>query len=129
MADLVLPGASAGGPLNAGALPANYDIAIYKGDYLEFFVTINDTLGTPLNLTDYTVKAQLKTDYSDPSPILFNTTVVVPSEGYIRVFLSSSVTATLLPGSYIYDLQVTSSIGENRTYLRGDAVVQEDVTQ
>ena len=128
MADLVLPGASAGGPLNAGALPANYDIAIYKGDYLEFFVTINDSLGAPFNLTGYTVKSQLKTDYYDNSPITFDTTVVVPAEGYIRVFLSSAVTDALLPGSYIWDLQVTSSLGENRTYLRGDVIVQDDVT-
>ena len=44
MADLVSPGETAGGPINAGAMPLNYDLTIYEGDVLRFTVTIQDSL-------------------------------------------------------------------------------------
>ena len=128
MADIVRPGALAGGPLNASAMPANMDLDIYKGDYVEVIVPITDSLGNPVDLTGMTPKAQLKYNYQDQSPIDFDCTVSNAAAGEVRMFLSSEISATLIPGSYIYDLQVTGPVG-TRTYIVGDVNVQDDVTK
>lgn len=127
MADIVFPGQESGGVLNAGALPSNHDIVIYKGDYVEFFVTLNDSLGAPRDLVGSEPKAALKSDYTDRSSKLFNCTPT-GTPGQVRIFLSSAVTSTLLPGSYIWDFQITDAEGETRTYLAGDVTVYPEVT-
>lgn len=127
MADIVFPGSSANNTLNAGAMPSNNDLVVYKGDYVELLVTLSDAGGTPLNLVGSTPKAQLKSDYSDRSPKDFTCTLT-GTPGVVRIFLSSTVTKDLLPGSYIWDFQVTSTSGETRTYLAGDVTVNNEVT-
>lgn len=127
MADIVYPGQVAGGPLNSGALPSNNDLVIYKGDYLELFVTIKDSLGAPISLVGSTPEAQLKSDYSDRAPTPFACTLT-GTTGQVRIFLSSAITKNLVPGSYIWDFQITSGTGETKTYLSGDVVVYNEVT-
>ena len=126
MADLVFPG-SAGTTLNAAALPANNDLIIYKGDYVELFVTIKDSTGTAISLVGSTPKAQLKNDYSDQAPKSFTCTLT-GTTGQVKIYLPSSITSTLLPGSYIWDFQVTFASGDTRTYLAGDVTVYNEVT-
>lgn len=127
MADIVFPGASVSSTLNAGAMPSNNDLVVYKGDYVELLVTLSDAGGTPLNLAGSTPKAQLKADYADRSPKDFTCTLT-GTPGQVRIFLSSAITKDLLPGSYIWDFQVTSASGETRTYLAGDVAVNNEVT-
>ncbi len=126
MADLVYPGSSAEG--TGGFLPANYDITIYKGDYFQLPIVIKDSTGTPMNLTGYTAKSVLKTGYDDPGGVSFTCTITDAVNGAVTLFLSSSVTTTLLAGTYIYDFQLTSSLNETRTYLAGDVTVINEVT-
>jgi len=127
MADIVFPGSSPSNTLNSSAMPSNNDLVIYKGDFVELLVTLTDAGGAPLDLTGATPRAQLKSDYSDRSPKEFScTTTATP--GQVRIFLSSTVTSELLPGSYIWDFQITSAGGETRTYLAGDVTVNNEVT-
>lgn len=128
MADIVFAGETAGGRLNENALPANNDLVIYKGDYVRLLLTVKDAAGQPLNLTGATAKAVLKSDYSDRDPKPFTCTIATPANGQVVIFLSSSVTSLLLPGSYIWDFQITFSDGETRTYLAGDVTVYNEVT-
>jgi hypothetical protein len=126
MADIVNPGATSG-MLNADAMPQNQDLVIYKGDYVELFVTVKDAAGVPLDLTGSTPKAQLKLDYDDASPVNF-TCSLTGVTGQVRVYLSSATAATLKPGAYIWDFQVTNSSSQTRTYLAGDVTVYNEVT-
>lgn len=126
MADIVFPGQTAGA-LNGDAMPANQDLVIYKGDYVELFVTVNDALGAPVDLTGQTPKAQLKADYDESYAISFTCSLPGPT-GQVRIYLPSSVSSTLVPGSYIWDFQVTNATGQTRTYLAGDVTVYNEVT-
>lgn len=127
MADIVFPGSNAGNPLNSGALPSNNDLVMYKGDYFEMFITLKDSNGDPLVLTGQTPLAYLKSDYDDYMPKQF-TCAVTGVPGQVRIFMSSAVTSTLIPGSYIYDFQITNTLGETRTYMAGDVTVYNEVT-
>jgi hypothetical protein len=127
MADIVSPGEPAGGPLNSGAMPKNYDMVIYKGDYVELFITLKDPLGAAINLSGFTPKAQLKANYEGPMIKEF-ACALTATVGQVRIYLSSSVSSSLIPGDYIWDFQITSSGLETRTYLAGDVVVNKEVT-
>jgi hypothetical protein len=128
MADIVYPGQTAVGALNATALPTNTDLVLYKGDYVEIFMTLKDSAGNPINLTGYTPKAQLKADYTDRAPVNFTCTFTNAAGGVARIFLPSSVTSELLPGSYVWDFQITDGSGNTRTYLAGDVTIYNEVT-
>lgn len=129
MADLVFPGELAGGPLNAGAMPSNQNLEIYKGDYVEILVTVKDENDTPINLTGYTAEAHLRDNYPDATPIEFECTITGIT-GQVQIFLPSSVSSTLVPGDCIWDFQITDPSGERtRTYLAGDVVVYNEVTR
>lgn len=129
MADLVYTGSTPGGPLNSGAMPTNFDLVIYKGDYVEIFVTVKDSVGSPVNLTGQTPAAVLKSGYDDWSPKPFTCTITNAAGGVVRIFMSSTQTKTLVPSSYIWDFQITNTISETRTYLAGDVTVYNEVTE
>jgi len=126
MADIVFPGKTPSETLNSQAMPTNADIVLYKGDYARFFITIKDTDGNPIDLTGKTPKASLKRSYSDQNSISFTTTI--SSSTVIEVYLPSSVSKSLVVGSYIWDLQLTDESGDARTYLAGDVTVMDEVT-
>lgn len=126
MADIVYPGEIAGGPLNAGAMPVNENLKIYQGDYVELYLVLKDSGGTPMNLTGYTPKAQIKPTYGGAVSAEFECTVTA-NPGEIHIFLSSEDCAALEAGDYIWDFQLTS-VGGTRTYLAGDVVVIPEVT-
>ena len=128
MADIVRPGAPAEGPLNAEAMPANFDLVIYKGDYVELFITVKDASGNAIDLTGSTPAAQLRSDYEDATAIDFICTLT-GTTGRVRVFLPSSISASLETGDYIWDFQVTDAGDMTRTYLTGDVVVYDEVTK
>jgi hypothetical protein len=128
MADIVRPGESAGGPLNAGALPNNYDLAIYKGDFVELYVTVKDSNGVAINLTGYVPKAQIKTDYDAVSATGEFTCTLTGVTGQVKIYLSSTASATLPVGSYIWDFQLKRPDNDVRTYLTGDVTVYPEVT-
>lgn len=126
MADIVFPGQT-GTTLNESSLPANHDLVIYKGDSLELLVAITNAVGTPMTLTGAVVVAWLKSDYNDRDPKPF-TCVVTATPGEVAVSMSDTLTSGLLPGSYIWDFQVTYASGITRTYIAGDVTVYNDVT-
>lgn len=126
MADLVFPGATAG-TLNSDAMPANQDLVIYKGDYVDIYVTVKDASGVAVSLVGSTPKAQLKLNYADSSPVNFTCTLPGPT-GQVRIFLSSAASTALTVGTYIWDFQITDAGGNTRTYLAGDVTVYNEVT-
>ena len=127
MADIVYSGQQAGGPLNRDALPANYDLVIYKGDYVRLSITVTHSSNAPMDLTGAVPKAVLKSDYSDRSQVPFECTVT-PNTGEVEIFLSSPASSSLIPGSYIWDFQITFAGGNTRTFLAGDVTVYPEVT-
>ena len=128
MADIVRPGETAGGPLNIGALPSNYDLVIYKGDFVEIFVTVKDGSGTSINLTGYTPKAQIKTDYDAVSATADLACTLTGVTGQVRIYLSSVASTALPVGSFIWDFQLKQPNNDVRTYLTGDVTVYPEVT-
>lgn len=126
MADIIFPGEVAGA-LNDESMPSNQDLVVYKGDYVDIYVTINDASNNPVDLTGWTPKAQFKQSFADYSPVNL-TCSLTGTPGQVRIYLPSATSSTLAPGSYIWDFQLTSATGQTRTYLAGDVTVYNEVT-
>lgn len=115
--------------LGQSLMPGSVDLKIYKGDYVEVFVTLTDG-GVPVPLTGKTPSCQLKKDYADTDPIDFTCSVVtVSGTPKVRIYMPSSISETLEVRDYIWDFQlVTTSSGDARTYFAGDVSVTNEVT-
>ncbi len=59
----------------------------------------------------------------------FNTTIINATSGQIRVGLTTSQTAVLKPGRFMYDVLITDSSGEVTRVLEGAVLVREGVTK
>jgi hypothetical protein len=59
----------------------------------------------------------------------FNTQIINASGGKIRVGLTTSETASLKPGRFMYDVLITDAQGEVTRVLEGSVLVREGVTR
>ncbi|QOI67430.1 hypothetical protein SEA_BEUFFERT_28 [Streptomyces phage Beuffert] len=128
MADIVFPGNAAGGPIGQDYLPANYDLVLYKGDYLPFAVTLKDSDNEPLNLTGFTAQCSVRATY-DSNTAYDAECTITPLAGKVDIVFPSSLTSTMSAGSYIWDFQITDPEENVRTYFTGDVTVYAEVTR
>lgn len=96
-----------------------HDILAYAGDDFALEIDI------PMDLTGSVVRADIKTMTRTLVP--FTITVVNAVEGQVRLSLTSAQTAALGPYA-TYDLQVTDDMGKVTTYLRGQIVLERQIT-
>lgn len=127
MADIVYPGETAGGPIGEQYLPSNYDLVLYRGDYISMSVSLKDSLGAPLDLTGYTAACSIRKDYAATTSYDAVCTVDAVA-GTILIEFLSSVTSNIAAGDYIWDFQTTVG-GNNRTYFAGDVRVFGEVAK
>jgi len=90
-------------------------------------VTLTDIYNTTLNLTSYTVKAQLRKSYYSTTAVDFQ--VTTDTTGTINMELSAEVTATLRPGRYVYDLIAQDSDGVIIRLIEGIVTVIPSATK
>lgn len=129
MADIVFPGKSVSGVLGRDFLPSNFDLELYKGDYLPLTVTLVQPNGTPVNLTGYTAHAHIRSNFGDEVIYAFTVSIPAPETGKVNIILTSAVSAGIAAGAYIWDFQVREPSGNTRTYLAGDVTVYDEVTK
>ena len=59
----------------------------------------------------------------------FSTQIINATGGRIRVGLTTSQTASLKPGRFMYDVLITDTSGEVTRVLEGSVLVREGVTK
>ena len=128
MADIVFTGETPTAVIGQDEIPNNVDIRIYKGDYYEWYISLEDSVGSTVDISQDTPKAQLRETYESEAPIELDCDV--DSDGDIRIYLSSAVSSTLNPNKdYIWDLQTTNYKGDTKTWVTGDVDVLNEVTR
>lgn len=105
------------------------NLYIDAGADYSIIVTANQSNGDPLNLTNYTVKSQIRKSYASQTAYDFTATVYSQLAGKIRLALTATQTSAIKPGRYLYDVEITSSIGEKRRVLEGIIIVTPEITQ
>ena len=95
--------------------------------YREFYLDSVD--GTPLDLTGYTAKSEVrKHPQSVGAATTFSVSFVDRSNGLIRLSLNRNETVKLKPGRYVYDVMFTDSSNKKSIVIEGMFNARLDVT-
>lgn len=111
-----------------------YELNINQGSNLSLEIALKNSDGTPLNLTGYTARMQLRSSYTSSEVVVELTTengrlVITPLTGVVKLLLNAVTTAALIAKNYVYDLETVSSTGFVTRVLQGEAIVSPEVTR
>ena len=111
----------------------NYQISIDQGATYSLALTYKDSNGTAINLTGYTAAMQIRTSYESSSTVVSLTSssgiVITAATGLLTINITSTQTAALTPGTYVYDLEITSGAGVVTRLIQGSVMVSAEVTR
>lgn len=117
------------GTIGTTLKPKRYDIEIYQGDTFGFALQFKDSTNALINVTGWSALAQIKNSDGTPAPTAAFTTVIGTTDGKITIKLTDVQSGDLPEGEYKYDVQVTDSAGNKRTYIGGRITVVEDISE
>ena len=105
------------------------EITIEQGADYSSTITVNDSTGTPQNLTSYTAASQIRKSYYSTTATSFTVSVTDAAAGQITTAMSAATTANLTPGRYVYDVVMTSPANTKTRIVEGIATVLASVTR
>jgi hypothetical protein len=99
-------------------------------DFSQSFTLEASDNNSPLNLTDYTVDAQMRKWSGSSTAITFESSIEIPStSGRILISLPFTDTVNIKPGRYIYDIVITDPFEVKSRVIEGMVLVREGVTR
>lgn len=114
---------------------ANHDITIEQGATFQLSLIWKQSTGTPVNLTGYTARMQVRRKYTSETPLLSFTTengaiVLGGAAGTITVTGMATLTDDLpAPAPGVYDLELVSPSGIVTRLVQGGAFITPEVTR
>jgi len=110
-------------------MAATRDISIYQGDTYAHELRIKDSANANVNITSRTYTGQIrKKRNSDTVIATFSSTLTNAANGVLVMSLTSSNTANISAGSYVYDFQETNA-GAVTTLITGTCIVTGEVSR
>ena len=105
------------------------NLYVDQGTDFSIIVTLKNQDGSTLNLTGFSVASQFRKSYQSSSATSFTVTIFDAAQGKIRMQLPAATTSALLPGRYLYDVEITSPINERKRALEGILVLTPEITR
>ena len=117
-----------------GACAGQYNIIADQGATFARVVTWKDDTGTPVNLTGYSARMQVRQRYVSTSTVLSLTSpssgiTLGTTNGQIQINVSATTMAGISAGDYRYDLELVSGGGIVTRLLMGSFTVRAEVTR
>lgn len=116
-------------------MPAGiHKFILEQGETFDEAITWKDSAGTPINLTGYSARMQVRKDVTASSQVIECTTVngrivLGGALGTITFNIASADTASIQRGMYVYDLELISGSGSVKKLLKGQFEVLGEVTR
>lgn len=108
------------------AVKANF--VIDQGSDFSANVDLTDSVGAAYDLTNYTVAAQMRKSYASSNAVTFICSHD-NANGHISMTLPNSNTAVLVPGRYLYDIEITDSQNTVTRVVEGLITVTPGMTR
>jgi len=105
------------------------ELLVEQGASFSSSITVKDAENNPLNLTDFTVKSQIRKSYYSSTVIEFDITVEVPEFGVINMELNAEKTSNIRAGRYVYDVNLYDDFGDAIRVFEGIVTVSPGVTR
>lgn len=114
-------------------MPAgNYDLTIEQGATFAQRITYKVPAGTPVDLTGYTARLQVRRTAASPVALSLTTEnggiTLGGAAGTIDLAITATATAAIAADAYVYDLELVSGATVTRL-LEGNVVVSREVTR
>jgi hypothetical protein len=102
---------------------------LIQGDSKTYNLYFQDTSGTRLDITGWTVYFVVKRQFSDPdADAVISKTVTVhtdPTQGETTIVLETTDTENIPEGVYRYSIRILTPAGKLYTLMRGDYKIEE----
>jgi hypothetical protein len=99
-------------------------------DFSQSFTLEGAETNSALDLTDYTVAAQMRKWAGSSSATTFTSSIIdPPTSGKILIELTATQTTNLKSGRYVYDIVIEDSFGVKNRVIEGMVLVTEGVTR
>jgi hypothetical protein len=113
------------GTIGSETKPKRYDIDMYQGDTFQFYLTFG---GSGLDVTGWAAASTVKT--MDGTSTVSGVITIGAIDTTNKRFLVTVDSDLLDPAlTYKYDIQVTDSGGNKRTFIGGKISTTEDITE
>lgn len=104
------------------------NIIIDQGTTFSTVINLADENGDPIDLTGYTGDSEMRKHYSSSNSQSF-TLSLGGANGTVTLSLTSTQTANLVAGRYVYDVEITSSSNVVSRIVEGIVTVTPEVTR
>ncbi len=98
-------------------------------DFDQVFTLEDGANNAPINLTNYGLSAQMRKHAGATGVTTFTTSFYDATNGKIQIGLSTSQTAALKPGRYVYDVVITNTNNMMERVVEGMVLVSPGVTR
>lgn len=110
------------------AFPGTYNFSYYRGDTAQFVVRPKNANGSNFDLAGYTAAFTIATARGTGATQYEAQAVVNSTSDIVTCTILPGVGRALTPGTYVYDIQVTSGPSVIYTLLTGNITVTDDIT-
>lgn len=105
------------------------DIVVEQGSTFSRVITIKDSTGTPVNISNSTFRGHIRKRYRSETPeAVFTLTVTDGANGKLVMGLTDTETAAIESGEWVYDVEWVNGNAVGRL-LEGTAYVTPEVTK
>lgn len=106
------------------------ELQIESGATFSTEITVTESgTGNPKDLEDFTARSQLRKSYYSTSATSFDVEITDAANGIITMSLSSSDTANLRAGRYVYDVEIENTQNTVIRIFEGIITVIPNVTR
>lgn len=115
-------------------MAAQYDFVCDQGATFSRSLTWQDSTGSPINLTTYTARMQVRATVESAAAAISLTTensriTLGGVAGTITLTISATDTAALTAGEYVYDLELVAASGTVTRLIQGCFTIDAEVTR
>ena len=110
------------------AFPSTFNFSYYRGDTYEIVVRPKSSNNNAFPLTGYSATFTIANRRGSTGTQYAASTSVNTSNSTITCTIPPSVGRTLAPGTYVYDIQISSSSSIVYTVLTGTITVTDDIS-
>lgn len=114
-------------PLSDISEPAKLNFTIVRGDSFTKTVIVQESDGTPIDLTGYVGRAEIRQGYGGTLLDSFTVAIPTPSNGEVTMSLDATQTVSAISGG-VYDLELDAGVNNRHTLLAGTVTILPDVT-
>jgi hypothetical protein len=110
------------------AFPGSYNFNYYRGDTAEFVIRPKTANGSAFDLTGYTAEFFIANTRGSTGTQYEAQAVVSGVADTVTCTILPGVGRDLTPGTYVYDVQITTGASVIFTILTGSITVTDDIT-